>query len=687
MSANGDVTLAKSATTPADPSTGVINAVEEAAAILGEPLRRILADTTHFVHGCTIGTNAMIERTGVRTGLITTQGFEDIIFIGKVLQKNAGLSERELIHLSQLNKPEPLVDRQLVIGVPERIDCDGEVLAPLDVDAVRAAADRLAAAGVRAIAVCLLWSFRNPQHELLVQKIVRERHPQIHVTISSEACPILGEYERCITTVLGCYLGPKVTDYLQRLEDNLSDLGYKFPLMVMQAVGGITTAQDVKENAIATLDSGPVGAALGAKFYGASQDHPNIICTDVGGTTFDVSLVHNSEPEIDDWPVLDRFTLRLPKLRIKSIGAGGGSIAWLDETGVLRVGPRSAGAIPGPACYGRGGMSPTVTDADLVLGYLSADSFLGGRMHLDVDRARKALASVGGPLGMSEVEVAHGIFRLINAHMADLIRKCTVESGYDPRDFVLVACGGAGPTHAAYYALDVEAKSIYVTPTSTVFSAFGMLTTPMLHLAEESVAYETPLSAEQLDLIKTKLARLKTRLVERFAAEGIDTAKVKWRPLALVRYKLQRHSLQVEVPLDGLPNEAFLRNAFDQKYAATYGEGTGYREASIEIIVLRMEGTFRDFQPILRKLPEADQRNPAAAMKARRPAYFPEAGGFTDTPIYAGERLLFGHVLQGPALVERMGDTALIPPGFSGRVDVFGNISIASHRNHGSDYV
>ena len=636
----GKTTTSKSLTTPPDPSEGVIEAIRVAAEELGCTIESLLGNTSHFVHGCTIATNAMIERTGVKTGLITTKGFEDTIPIGRVLLKNAGLSEREIIHISERDKPEPpLIDREFIFGVSERLDYRGEVIVPLSLDELEKGVDRFVEKQVEAIAICFLWGFLNPAHEQQAQDFIRKRHPHLFVSAASDLVPVLGEYERSVTTVLNAYLGPRIAGYLESLQHRLSKKGYRFPILIIQTTGGLTTGRDIQTRAVMTLDSGPVGGTLGATFFGTLYEEDNVICTDVGGTSFDVSLIHHGELQTETTPVIGQYTFRVPKVLIRSIGAGGGSIAWVDSAGVLRVGPRSAHGIPGPACYGLGGEEPTVTDADLVLGYLNPDYFLAGRMKLDRGRAEAALSRLATQMGMDTVEVAHAIFKIQNAQMADLIRKCTLERGYDPRDFVLVAYGGAGPTHAVYYGMDVGVRTVRIFADSTVFSAYGMLTSDMVHTFQASVPIRSPFKGSDFSRMNEILGELKERVLTQFAAEGITAEAVQLKRTLSARFQLQRHELDIEIPDRELHEDYgdLLRHWFDEKYSPVYGANTGYRKLGIEIMTFRVDGLHTAFSINVPQAPLGD-KDPSAARKGKRSAFF-EGTGFVETDVYDGARL------------------------------------------------
>jgi N-methylhydantoinase A len=675
LDAAGRKQTAKSPTTPQDPSEGVLAAVAVAAVELGLDLESLLRRTTSFVHGSTIGTNTFVQRNGARTGLLMTRGHEESIIIGRVKQKVAGLSEREKIHVAHLHKAEPpLVARSDIRGIDERVDYRGDVLVSIRQEQVEQAVDDLLRSGVESLAVCLLWSFVNPTHEQFVRDLVRSKYPDVFLTVSSDLIPVLGEYERCVSTCLNSYIGPAVARYLDRLRGRLAELSYRYPLLVMQSNGGLSPIESMRDKPILTLDSGPVGGILGSKYFGEQQGQRNLICTDVGGTTFDVGLVFDGESQLDTAPVIDQYAYSLPKVLLRSIGAGGGSIAWMDQAGALRVGPRSAGASTGPACYGRGGTEPTLTDADVVLGYLNPDNFLGGRMRLDPDAAHAAIRRLAERLGLDEIKTASGIFDIANAQMADLIRKSTVERGFDPRDFVVLAYGGAGPAHAAFYSADAGASATYIPADSSVFSALGMLTTDILFTAETTHLMRAPLSEEKLARISGIFRHLEEQVLSQFRVGGLADASVSLGRTVDMRFGMQVHELPVPVPLGPIATkdgEDLLR-AFEQKYEFVYGRDTAYREAGIELTTLRVVGRVATgrYEQSSNGLVHESELKPYLS----RPAYFRGAGGFIETPRFRGEDLCTGHTLVGPAIVERMGDTVVIPTGTTASVDHVGNL-------------
>ena len=587
------VATAKAPSTRDDPAAGVIDAIRVAADSLETTLDGLLSGCRHLIHGCTIATNAVVERNGVVTGLITTKGHEDAIPIGKVMQKVAGQSEREMIHQSHLDKADPpIIDRRMIRGVAERLDREGDVVVAMDEDEAARAVDALVADGARAVAVCFLWSFLNGDHERRVRDRIARDHSGVYVSTSSELAPVLGEYERAVTTVLNAYVGPRVVDYLERLATSLREEGYRAPLLLAHSMGGLTTMEDVRGKPLLMLDSGPVSGVLGARFFGAAYGEENILCADMGGTTFDVAMIEGGRSVLDEQPVIDKYAYLLPKVAVSSVGAGGGSIVWLDENGLLRVGPDSAGADPGPACYGRGGARLTVTDVDLILGFLDPGAFLGGRMRLDLAAAERAADALAEAMGADRTGVASGAFRIVNAHMADLMRRCSIDRGRDPRDFVLFAYGGAAAMHIAYLARELRIGTVYVPSFAAVFSALGMMTGGLLHSEEASFPAAFPLTGEDWRRLGDLFEANERSLARLFASEGVPEGERRFERSLYMKYRLQPSALSVPVSADfgDAASQQAVVEAFEERYSALYGANAAYRAAGIEIVKCRVEG-------------------------------------------------------------------------------------------------
>jgi N-methylhydantoinase A len=666
----------KALTTPEDPSAGVVSCLDLAASDMGVDVRALLRRTQAFVHGTTIGTNTLVQRRGARTGLLMTRGHEQTITIGRVRQKVMGLSEREKIHVTHLTKADPpIVQPEDIRAVPERIDVNGRVVVALDREETARVIADVAGSGIQALAVCLLWSFVNPAHEQWIGEHVRQRYPGLYVSLSSEVAPLLGEYERGVSTVFNSYIGPIVGDYLSRLEQRLKALGMTCSLLVMQSNGGVSPVEAVRSRAILTLDSGPAGGVLGGRYLASLLGVRNVICADVGGTTFDVGLVFADRVQMDPKPVIDRYAYLMPKIYVKSIGAGGGSIAWIDGGGSLRVGPRSAGSNPGPVAYGRGGTEPTVTDAHLALGYLDPEFRLGGQVKVDRAAAEAALARLGARLGMSGTDMAAAIVDISSAQMADLMRKVTVERGLDPREFAVFAYGGAGPVYAAFLAREIRARTAYVPDDSGVFSALGMLTTDLVFQEERSMLMKPPLSGDGIRAINALYDELEQRLLDRFAGQGFDRGRVEIERAVDLRFTMQVHELDVEVPRRevGAADIDAILGAFVEKYEQTYGKNSAYTAAGVEIVTFRATGTVRLERPALEG---AAGRAAAPSRLGSRPAYFRSAGDFVATEVHAGDRVHPGDTFRGPVIIQRMGDTVVIPPGAVARMDRGRNLII-----------
>ncbi len=683
---DGRRTISKSLTTPADLGDGVLEAVRVNAESLGMSRGELLGATEMFVHGTTQATNSMLTRSGARTGLITSRGHEDNMIVGRVYSKMAGLHERDLVHASRLAKPEPIVPPELIRGVNERIDRDGDVLVALDEDEVVGAVASLVEAGVEAIAVSFLWSFVNDVHERAVKEIVAAHAPGVFSAFSFEVAPVIGEYERTATTAVTAYVGPKVVSYLESLEVRLREEGLQSSLLVMQASGGLTSVVDAARRPIITLDSGPTGGVLGSQRLGEAYGEENVICTDVGGTSFDVGLILDGEVPLDPEPVVAQYSLRMPKVLVHTIGAGGGSIAWIDQGGLLRVGPQSAGSRPGPACYGFGGEAATVTDADLVLGYLDPASFLGGRMRLDRDLAIEALGRLGEPLGLSAEEAAIGVFRIINSQMADLIRKSTIELGHDPRDCVIAAYGGAGPTHAVFYGEEAGTRGIVIPADSTVFSAAGMLSCDIVHTEDASLPLKGPLDAADFARIAERFDELEARMAAQFEREGATADEIGYSCRLGVRFESQANAMEIEVDRAtlGAPDAgAALRSSFVARYEHTYGAGTVLDGAEIELDLHRVVGT-RPVRAAGMSREEIGDEDPASALSGHRSAYF-EGRGYAETPVFDGNLLRPGNLVHGPAVIVRMGDSVIVPPGHLARVDEYRSLRMTAVAGAGAD--
>ncbi|HLC27390.1 MAG TPA: hydantoinase/oxoprolinase family protein, partial [bacterium] len=475
IDSKGTITFEKAFSTPDNPARGVSGALENLAQRLDVAVGDVLKQTDRFAHGTTVATNALIQRRGAKVGLLMTKGFEDTILMTRgPMGRTMGIPPTEAMDFVHTDRPEPLVPAELIRGVSERVGVDGQVLAPLDDEEVAESVRELLNLGVDSLAVCLMWSFVNSSHERRIKQIIHNLRPGFNVNLSSEISPLMGEFERVVTTTVNAYVAPVMRKYINTLQQDLSQRGLQHPVQLMTSAGGVTLPRHIERESVATVNSGPVGGLVAAKFLGEILGYQNILTTDMGGTSFDVGVISRGEYEYDKVPFVSQgIPLQVPMVRVVAIGAGGGSIAWTDGRRLL-VGPQSAGADPGPACYDQGGQEPTVTDALVALGILDPDYFFGGRKRLKKELSEKAIRTrVAEPLGLDLLRAAEGIYEVVTAKMSDLIRKVTVESGYDPREFILFAYGGAAPAHCALYGSALGVGEVVVPETAAVFSALG----------------------------------------------------------------------------------------------------------------------------------------------------------------------------------------------------------------------
>jgi N-methylhydantoinase A len=674
----GQITIGKALSSPDDFSHGALNSVTNAASNLGLlNANELLQRARLFFHACTIGDNTLITRTGAKTGLIMTKGFGDSLHImrGKVAE---GLTENETAHRAALYKPEPFVPRKLVEEVPERIDYKGQELIRLNIDAAEKAIDRLVANGAESIAVCFLWSIVNDVHEKQLAEILRKKYPKLFYTLSSEVAPYIGEYERSATTVFNAYIGPKISTYLQNLQRVLKDQGLQREPLIMQAYGGVLGIEATCKNAVGVIESGPAAGIVGTRFLGEHIGEKNILATDMGGTTFKVSLVRDGVVERDYKPVILRYNILSTKIWVESIGAGGGSIAWIDpETGLLKVGPQGAGAAPGPVCYDIGGSQPTVSDADLVLGYLNENYFLGGRMKLNKAKTLTAMREkIAQPLKMSEVEAASGIYRIANSHMSDLIRKATIEKGHDPRNFVLFAFGGAAPVHAGRYAAELGVRQVVIPLTASVHGATGLISSDVVYEYGKSEHLLLPVEPARVNHIFSELLE---RAYRDLAAAGFAPNEVHVMRSVDMRYRYQIHELNVSFASssDMISESDMVASSelFDGMYEKAFGQGSGYREAGKEILTFRLAATGLLRKPDI-KAEAVTRSDGSLALEGEREVYFEENRKFTATRVYDFERLQPGAELVGPAIIETPVTTVVVNPHDRAAMDDYRNIRI-----------
>ena len=678
---HSSVVAAKAPSTPPDYSEGVLEVIALLARQLGTTVGQLLAGTHHIAHGTTSSLNALVTGHVPPVGFITTRGHRDSIYIMNVEGRYLGRSPEELQNVMGQSKSHGLVPRRHAFEVTERLDRDGQVVVALSEEDARAAVRALLDDGVRAIAVSLLWSFRNPAHERRIREIVHEIDPDVFVSLSSEVSPRIREFARSATTIMSTQVGPGLRDYLSSLEDKLRQRGLAGPLLVMQSNGGAVSARQAPAAAISTVGSVLTGGIVGSVSLGRQLGHRNIISTDVGGTTFLVGLVVDGEPVRASTTIINHHPVNVPTLQVHAIGSGGGAIAWIDAGGNLQVGPRSAQAVPGPACYGLGGTEPTNTDASLVLGILTERGLLGGQRGLDARASREALRTrIAEPLGLSVEDAAAAIYAIQNAQTGDLLRKVVVEAGHDPREFVLYAFGGAGPAHCAAYAAELGVGQVVVPlgPVASAFSAYGLAASSIALGAELSDPSPFPMDPV---IVEKNFAHLEGQV--RDGLEGQESLGVRFARIELYREIDMRYSMQLAelaAPVDDGPVDeaqiAAVAERFERRYAEMYGAGSGFRQAGMQAITYRVRAVgVLPFSPELPAIGPAASPDPGPARAGRRPVRL-DTGGYVSTDIYDYARLRAGHRITGPAVIEVPTTTVVVPRGTTGTVDGFGNLII-----------
>ncbi len=660
--ASNTLEFAKTSSTPANQALGVEAGIHKIAQQCNvEP-----SAISFLAHGTTVATNALLERRGASCALLVTEGFRDVLHIGR--------QDRPKLYDWFARRPEPLLPRQLCFEVRERVLHNGEVLVPLDEAQAISAIEAACAAGVTAIAVCLLHAYANPLHERRLLDLIRAHFPAAEVSLSSEVLPEFKEYERMSTTVANAYVMPIVRHYVASLEQRLQAHGVDAELHIMQSNGGLMTARTAGEQSVRTMLSGPAAGALGAVALARQAGFPSTITVDMGGTSFDICLAHEGRLRYSKESEIGGLPIKVPMIDIHTLGAGGGSIAWIDAGGALRSGPRSAGAVPGPACYGRGGLDPTVTDANLVLGRLNADYFLGGEIQLDFDAAQRAIGDrIAAPLGLDIERAAEGIISVINATMVRGMRAVSVEKGFDPRDFVLVAFGGGGPVHASELARNFGAPEVLVPLAPGVTSAMGLLLADVRY--DFSATYLGPLAECDGDRLTSLFADLERRAMERMAHDNVSPDQVALARSAEMRYQGQGFELQVAIPggaLDSLAIEQ-VREAFHSAHTQYYG----YAMRAEQVVLVNAQVTAIAQLPkpgTAASAAQPEQQQPAPPLKDRRRMYI--EGVWTVAAVYDRAVLKPGMCIDGPAVVEQIDSTTVLWPGDCGRVDHFENLIV-----------
>ncbi len=667
-SEDGSSEIFKVLSTPEDPSVGLMNGLLEMATAKEASLPEFIRSVTTIVHGTTVTTNAVLTRRGAKTGLLTTKGLRD------ALEMRRGIREEQ--YNNRYTNVEPLVPRYLRYPIEERLDYKGDVLTEIKESDVQDAVRLLEKEDVEAVAICFMNSFANGSHETVAAKAIKEKMPTAYLTVSSEFLSSIRFYDRISTTVLNSYVGPILRSYLTSLIQKLKDIGFDGVLLIMQSNGGVVSPESAIESAAVTLLSGPAAGPMAGIEYTSIQGYDDCITIDMGGTSFDAALIKDKTPLVTTEGEINRLRIALPMLGIYTIGAGGGSIGWVDEGGLLRMGPQSAGSNPGPACYDLGGELPTCTDADLVLGYLDKDFFAGGRMLLNYDRAIKAIKDkIAHPLSLDVTQAAAGMYRVINVNMASGVREVSVKRGHDPREFPLVVAGGAGPVHACMIAQELEIPVMIIPKESSIFCAAGMLMSDLKH--DFVRTYSTQIHGMDIEKFKALFHDMEKEAITLLKSEHIPESAIQHIYSLDMRYIKQYHEVNVEIRKEILEKGdlASIARSFHPEHNRLFGYSLEEEKTPIELINLRLLSVGRTIKPRF-KQEEYDKKDPENALKKRRKVYLPLEEQYVDIPVYDGHKLRYGNKVEGPALIEQVNTTTFVTPEYDVLCDRYGSYTM-----------
>jgi N-methylhydantoinase A len=655
--ATGHFTVAKVPSTPDNPALAVMDGVK----MVLDDLQIEPEAVAFFIHGTTVATNALLEGKGAPIALITTKGFEDVILIGR--------QNRPKLYDHWERRPTPLVARSQCHGIKERTLHTGEILTSLDQAQAVGIVEKIKAAGINSIAVSLLHAYANPNHELQVMEIISRIHPEAHATLSSEVLPEFREYERTSTVCINAYVMPRVNNYVGYLENRLKEAGIGSDLYIMQSNGGVITSETARTVSARTVLSGPAGGALTGELLARTTENENVITLDVGGTSSDICLIEKFQPRLTTESDIEGYPIKLPMIDINTIGAGGGSIAWIDSGGALQVGPVSAGSVPGPVCYGRGGIEPTVTDANAILGRINPEYLLGGAMHVHIDDAKKVVEEkIAKPLGLDLLKAAEGIIRVINANMVRGIRRVSVEKGYDPRDFSLIPFGGAGPLHGVDIAEALNMNRVIVPVHPGIGSAFGMLAADVRHdYVKTHISEANALDHKQ---VEHSFNQMESQAKAQLRKEGFSCDLVVLNRLVDMRYARQAYELTVPQTAKAFTPQAVsgLLQRFHEMHQRAYGYARD--KEPVEIVNLRLVALGK--LPGINLQAEALVDVPELKPSGIRTVYF--KGQPYDTEIYQRDNMMPGQRVPGPAIVEQLDSTVVITPAFMAECDPYGNM-------------
>ncbi len=670
VSSEGLSEIYKVLSTPDDPSVGLMNGLSEMARARNASLTDFIKSIRAIVHGTTVTTNAVLTRKGAKTGLLTTKGVRD------ALEMRRGIREEQ--YNNRYANVEPLVPRYLRYPIEERLDYKGEEVTALKEADVADSVKLFKREKVEAVAVCFMNSFADGTHEAKAAEIVRNELDELvpYLTVSSEFLPRIRFYDRVSTTVLNSYVGPILRDYLQSLVKKLEESGFGGVLLIMQSNGGVVSPEVAIKKAAVTLLSGPAAGPVAGVEYASAQNYADCITIDMGGTSFDAALIKEKIPLVTTEGEIERLRIALPMLGIVTIGAGGGSIGWVDDGGLLRMGPQSAGARPGPACYDRGGDLSTCTDADLILGYLDKDYFAGGKILLNFDKAVEAVKEkIAKPLHMEVEEAAAGMYRVINVNMASGVREVSVKRGHDPREFPLIVAGGAGPVHACMIGLELEIPVMIIPKESSIFCAAGMLMSDLKH--DFIRTYPTVLDELDREKFRSLFQEMEEEARSLLEAELVRDDSVKFIYSLDMRYVKQYHEVNVKVAREDIEsgNVERIAGLFHPEHDRLYGYSLEDQGTPVELITLRLTGIGRTAKPSFKKEAYAGE-DPSLAFKKKRRVYLPQKKVFEEIPVYDGNRLSYGNRVEGPAVIEQVNTTTFVSPEYEVLCDRFGSYTM-----------
>ena len=674
----GAVAVGKAFSTPSDFSQGVLDAVKVTADGLGLELASLFEQTNFFLHATTIAENAIVAGDLAKSGILVTKGFEDTLSMMRGgYAEWSGRSEEEIKNIVYASKPPPLIPVAMIRGIKERVDSAGEVLLEATENEVVSAVQSLVEDGAEAVGIAFLWSFMNPQNEVVARETIKRLHPALFCTTSHEIAPILGEFERTQTVALNIRLGPAVSSYLDNLQQRLEKKTYTGPVLIMQAYGGLLNTNEASSRPVGMIESGPVSGLVGCNALGKILGFKDIIGADMGGTTFKAGVIGDGRIDFAREPMVNQYHYASPKMNMESIGLAGGSIISIDPLSKTpRIGPKSAGSDPGPVCYNKGGQEPTISDVDLLLGYLNERFFLDGRAGLDRDKALAVFKShIADPLGMDVMDAAGEVYRLANNMIYDMLHKLTVENGVDPRPYVLFSYGGTLGMHVTSFAPELGVRAIIVPYSASVLGAAGLLTSDITYDEQISRPLRVPV---EVDMINEIFAELTAKVMDKLRADGFEEAKISNSRAIDLRYRRQVHVVMTPVEIEGAFTESnveTLIDSFHKLYEQRFGEGSGYSQAGVEMVNFRLRGVGHLNKPVI-KGEELGGADPQSAYLEDRQAYFGNAHELRDARCYDFVKLLPGNEIEGPAIIWTPITTIVVNPGQKAVCDAYRNLHI-----------